>query len=143
MKTLEEVIIEKNWQTKKGKVLKAKPLVKKLRNIVGAMGVVVAMEKEKVTGSWKGPLGSGVTRIGSQVHNQASTWIQFSVQIGSQSYPQKSPAASSLPSRKRAPGTKADVAPRSKKTSCYPRRNCPLAWRRRCLSFLRPLALEK
>ena len=36
LKTLEEEIIEKKWQTKKDKALKAKPLAKKLLNIVGA-----------------------------------------------------------------------------------------------------------
>ena len=49
------------------------------------------------------------------MHSQASTRVQFGVQTGSWSYPQKSPVTSALPSKKHAPGTKADVAPRSKK----------------------------
>ena len=36
VKALEEEIIKKKWQMKKGEALKAKPLAKKLRNIVGA-----------------------------------------------------------------------------------------------------------
>ena len=48
-KTLEEDIIQKKWQTKKGNVLKAKPLAKKLRNIVGGIGVVTGVKKAKVT----------------------------------------------------------------------------------------------
>ena len=69
VKTLEEEIIEKKWQTKKDEALKAKPLAKKLRNIVAVMGVVAAVEKAKVTRPRKGPLGSGVMGTGSQVHS--------------------------------------------------------------------------
>ena len=83
VKTLEEEIIEKKWQTKKGKALKAKPLAKKLRNIVGAMGITAVVEKAKVTRRSKEPIDSRVTATRSQVHNQASTWVQFGVQIGS------------------------------------------------------------
>ena len=49
VKTPEEEIIEKKWQTKKGEALKAKPLAKKLWNIVDAMDIAAAMEKAKVT----------------------------------------------------------------------------------------------
>ena len=72
VKALEEEISEKKWQTKKGKALKAKPLAKKLCNVVGALGVAAAVAKEKVSRPWKGPLASGVTGTGSQVHSQAS-----------------------------------------------------------------------
>ena len=115
VKTLEEEIIEKKWQTKKGEALKAKPLAKKLQNIVGAMGVLAAVEKAKVTRPRKGPLYSRVTGTGSQMHSEASTQVQSSVQIGSRSNVQKSPAPSTLPSKKCAPRTKADAALRSKK----------------------------
>ena len=67
VKTLEEEIIEKKWQTKKGEALKAKPLAKKLQNIVGVMGVAAAIKKEKVTTRRKGPIGSEVTATESQV----------------------------------------------------------------------------
>ena len=48
VKALEDEIIEKKWQTKKGEALKAKPLAKKLRNVVGALGVAAAVAKAKV-----------------------------------------------------------------------------------------------
>ena len=72
VKILEKEIIEKKWQTKKGEALKAKPLAKKLRNIMGVMGIAAAVEKTKVTRLRKGPLGSRVTGTRSQVHSQAS-----------------------------------------------------------------------
>ena len=49
VKALEEKIIEKKWQTKKGEALKAKPLVKKLQNVVGALGVAAAVVKAKTS----------------------------------------------------------------------------------------------
>ena len=49
MKALEEEIIEKKWQTKKGEALKAKPLAKKLRNVVGALGVATAVAKARTS----------------------------------------------------------------------------------------------
>ena len=49
VKALEEEIIEKKWETKKGKALKAKPLAKKLWNIVSALGVAAAVEKAKIS----------------------------------------------------------------------------------------------
>ena len=49
MKALEEEIIEKKWQTKKGEALKAKPLAKKLQNVVSALGVAAAMAKAKIS----------------------------------------------------------------------------------------------
>ena len=61
MKAPEDEIIKKKWQTKKSEALKAKPLEKKLQNIVGALGVVAAVEKAKVSRPWKGPLASRVT----------------------------------------------------------------------------------
>ena len=143
MKTIEEEIIEKKWQTKKNEALKAKPLAKKLRNIVGAMGISTVVEKAKVTRLRKEPLGSGVMGTGSQMHSQASTRVQSGVQTGRRSNVQKSSPAFALPSKKRAPRTKADAAPRSNKKSSYPRRNYPPTWCRRCLSFLRPLALGR
>ena len=73
VKTLEEEIIEKKWQTKKGEPLKAKPLAKKLWNIVGAMGIAAAVEKVKVTTRQKEPIGLGVMGTRSQVQSQAST----------------------------------------------------------------------
>ena len=69
VKALEEEIIEKKWQTKKGKALKAKPLAKKLRNIVDALDVTTVVEKAKISKPRKGPLASGVTGTGSQVHS--------------------------------------------------------------------------
>ena len=75
MKTLEQEIIEKKWQTKKGKALKAKSLAKKLQNIVGALGIAAIVERAKVTTRQKGPIGSGVMATGSQVHSQASTRV--------------------------------------------------------------------
>ena len=66
-----------------GKALKAKPLAKKLQNIVGAMDVAAVVEKAKVTTRQKGPIGSGVTTTESQMQSQASTWVQSSVQTGS------------------------------------------------------------
>ena len=115
MKGLEEEIIDKKWQTKKGKALKAKPLAKKLRNVVGALGVAAAVEKAKVNRPRKAPLASGVTGIGSQVHSQASIWVQSGVQLGRRSNVQKSPTTSASPSKKRAPRAKADAARGSKK----------------------------
>ena len=115
VKALEEEIIDKKWQTKKGEPLKAKPLVKKLLNVVGALGVAAAVEKAKISRPRKGPLVSGVTGTGSQVHSQASIRVQSGIQLGSRSNVQKSPAASALPSKKRAPGAKANAARGSKK----------------------------
>ena len=115
VKALEEEIIEKKWQTKKGEALKAKPLAKKLRNVVGALGVSTAVAKEKVMRPRKGPLASGITGTGSQVHSQASIQVQTSVQRANRSNVQKSPTASASPSKKCAPGPKADVARGSKK----------------------------
>ena len=69
MKALEDEIIEKKWQTKKGEALKAKPLAKKLRNVVSALGVAAAVAKAKIDRPRKGPLASGVTGTGSQVHS--------------------------------------------------------------------------
>ena len=65
MKGLEEEIIDKKWQTKKGEALKAKPLAKKLRNVVDALGVAAAVEKAEISRPRKGPLASGVTGTGS------------------------------------------------------------------------------
>ena len=115
MKALEEEIIEKKWQTKKGKALKAKPLVKKLWNVVSALGVAAAVAKAKINRPWKGPLASGVMGTKSQVHTQASIQVQTGVQIGSRSNVQKSPRASASPSKKRALGPKADSTRGSKK----------------------------
>ena len=80
VKALEEEIIEKKWQMKKGKALKAKPLAKKLRNVVSALGVAAAVAKAKISRPRKGPLASGVTGTGSQVHSQASIQVQTGVQ---------------------------------------------------------------
>ena len=110
VKALEEEIIEKKWQTKKGEALKAKPLAKKLRNVVCALGVTAAVAKAKISRPRKEPLASSVTGIGSQVHNQASIQVQTGVQRANRSNVQKSLAASALPSKKRAPGPKADAA---------------------------------
>ena len=115
MKALEEEIIEKKWQTKKGKALKAKHLAKKLRNVVSALGVVAAVAKAKTSRPWKGPLASGVTGTGSQVYSQTSIQVQTRVQRSSQSNVQKSPATSASPSKKRAPGPKVDAARGRKK----------------------------
>ena len=115
VKALEEEIIEKKWQTKKGEALKAKPLAKKLRNIVSALGVAAVVAKAKISRPRKGPLASGVMGTRSQVHSQASIQVQAGIQRASQSNVQKSPAASASPSKKRALGPKADVARRSKK----------------------------
>ena len=79
MKALEEEIIEKKWQTKKGEALKAKPLAKKLQNVVSALGVAAAVAKAKTSRPRKGPLASGVTGTGSQVHSQASIQVQTGV----------------------------------------------------------------
>ena len=115
MKALEEEIIEKKWQTKKGKALKAKPLAKKLWNVVGALGFAIAVVNAKISRPWKGPLASGVTGTRSQVHSQASIQVQTGVQRANLSNVQKSPAASASSSKKRAPGPKADAARGSKK----------------------------
>ena len=115
VKAVEEEIIEKKWQTKKGEALKAKPLAKKLRNIVGALSVAAVVEKAKVSRPQKGPLALGVTGIGSQVHSQASAQVQSGLHTGSRSNVQKSPATSASPSKKHAPGAKADTAQGSKK----------------------------
>ena len=115
VKALEEEIIEKKWQTKKGEALKAKPLAKKLRNVVSALGVVAAVAKAKINRPRKGPLASGITGTGSQVHSEASIQVQAGVQRASRSNVQKSPAVSASPSKKRASGPKADVARGSKK----------------------------
>ena len=69
VKALEEEIIEKKWQTKKGEALKAKPLAKKLRNVVSALGIATAVAKAKSSRPQKGPLASGVIGTGSQVHS--------------------------------------------------------------------------
>ena len=50
---------------KKGEALKAKHLAKKLRNVVGALDVAAAVAKAKVIRPRKGPIPSGVTRMGS------------------------------------------------------------------------------
>ena len=115
VKALEVKIIEKKWQTKKSEALKAKPLAKKLRNVVGALGVAVVVAKAKISKPRKGPLASGVTGTKSHVYSQASIRIQFGVQIGVRSNVQKSPVTSASPSKKRAPGPKADAAQGSKK----------------------------
>ena len=115
VKALEDEIIEKKWQTKKGEALKAKPLAKKLRNVVSALGVAAAVAKAKISRPRKGPLASGVTGTGSQVHSQASIQVQTGVQRANQRNVQKSPTASASPSKKRAPGPKADSARGSKK----------------------------
>ena len=115
VKALEEEIIEKKWQTKKDEALKAKPLAKKLRNVVGALDVAAAVAKAKTSRPRKGPLASGITGIKSQVHSQASIQVQISVQRSSRSNVQKSPTASASPSKKRALGPKADAARGSKK----------------------------
>ena len=115
MKALEEEIIEKKWQMKKGKALKAKPLAKKLRNVVSALGVAAAVAKAKICRPQKGPLALSVMGTGFQVHSQASIHVQIGVQRASQSNVQKSPAASASPSKKRAPGPKVDAAQGSKK----------------------------
>ena len=65
VKALEEEIIEKKWQTKKGEALKAKSLATKLRNIVGALDVAAAVAKAKISRPQKGPLASSVTGTGS------------------------------------------------------------------------------
>ena len=100
---------------KKGEALKAKPLAKKLQNIMDALGIAAVVEKVKISRPRKGPLASGVIRTGSQVHSQASVQIQSSIQFGSRSNVQKSPTASALPSKKHAPWAKADAARGSKK----------------------------
>ena len=115
VKALEEEIIEKKWQTKKGEALKAKPLAKKLQNVVSALGVAAAVAKAKISRPRKGPLASGVTGTESQVHSQASIQVQTGVQRANQGNVQKSPAASASPSKKRGPGPKADAARGSKK----------------------------
>ena len=115
VKALEEEIIKKKWQTKKGEALKAKPLAKKLRNVVSALGVAAAVAKAKTSRLRKGPLASSVTGTRSQVHSQASIQVQTGIQRGSRSNVQKSPAASASPSKKHAPGPKADEARGSKK----------------------------
>ena len=115
VKALEEEIIEKKWQTKKCEALKAKPLAKKLRNVVGALGVAAVVAKAKISRPQNGPLASGVTGTGSQVHSQASIQVQTAVQRASWSNVQKSPTTSASPSKKRALGPKVDVARRSKK----------------------------
>ena len=115
MKVLEEEIIEKKWQTKKGEALKAKPLAKKLRNVVAALGIATTVAKAKISRLRKGPLASGVTETRSQVHSQASIQVQAGVQRASRSNVQKSPAASASPSKKRGLGPKVDAARGSKK----------------------------
>ena len=115
VKALEEEIIENKWQTKKGEALKAKPLAKKLRNVVSALSVAAVVAKAKISKPRKGPLASGVTGTGSQVHSQASIQVQTGVQRANQRNVQKFPAASASPSKKRAPGPKADTAQGSKK----------------------------
>ena len=115
VKALEEEIIEKKWQTKKDEALKAKPLAKKLRNVVSVLGVAAAVAKAKTSRPQKGPLASGVTGTGSQVHSQASIHVQTGVQRSNRSNVQKSLAASASPSKKCAPGPKADAARGSKK----------------------------
>ena len=115
VKALEEEIIKKKWQTKKGEALKAKPLEKKLRNVVGALGVAAAVAKAKVIRLQKGPLTSGIRGTGSQVHSQASIQVQTGVQRANRSNVQKSPTASASPSKKRAPRPKADATRGSKK----------------------------
>ena len=115
VKALEEEIIERKWQTKKGEALKAKPLAKKLQNVVSALGVAVAVAKAKTSRPQKEPLASGVTRTESQVHSQASIQVQTGVQRASRSNVKKSPTASASPSKKSAPRPKADAARGSKK----------------------------
>ena len=115
VKALEEEIIEKKWQTKKGKALKAKPLAKKLRNVEGALGIATTVAKAKVIRPQKGPFASSVIGTGSQVHSQASIQVQTGVQRANRSNVQKSPATSASPSKKRAAGPKADAARGSKK----------------------------
>ena len=121
MKALKEEIIKKKWQTKKGEALKAKPLAKKLRNVVDALGIAAAVAKAKTSRPRKGPLALGVTGTGSQVHSQASIRVQTGIQIGNRSNVQKSPAAFASPSKKRAPGPKADAARGSKKNKLLSR----------------------
>ena len=99
----------------KDKALKAKPLAKKLRNVVSALGVAAIVAKAKISRPRKGPFASGVTGTGSQVHSQATIRVQTGVQIGSRSNVQKSPVTFASPSKKRASGPKADAARGSKK----------------------------
>ena len=115
MKALEDEIIKKKWQTKKGEALKAKPLAKKLWNVVGALGVAVAVAKAKVIRPRKGPIALGVTGTGSQVHSQTSIQVQTGVQRANWSNVQKSLAASTSPSKKRGLGPEVDAARGSKK----------------------------
>ena len=115
MKALEEEIIERKWKTKKGEALKGKPLAKKLRNVVSALGVAAAVAKAKTSRLQKEPLALGVTGTRSEVHNQASIQVQIGVQRANRSNVQKSPAAFASPSKKCAPRPKADTAPGSKK----------------------------
>ena len=75
VKAFEEEVIEKKWHIKKGKALKAKPLAKKLWNIVGALGITAAVKKAKVSRPQKGPLGSGVTRTSVVVRKPKQTLI--------------------------------------------------------------------
>ena len=89
--------------------------MKKLRNVVSALGIAAAVAKAKIGRPRNGPLASGVTRIGSQVHSQASIQVQTGVQRANQRNVQKSPAASASASKKRAPGPKVDAARGSKK----------------------------
>ena len=73
------------------------------------------MAKAKISRPRKGPLASGVTGTGSEVHSQASIQVQIGVQRANRTNVQKSPAASASPSKKHAPGPKADAARGSKK----------------------------
>ena len=54
------------------KALEEEIIEKKLRNVVGALGVAAAIAKAKINRPRKGPLASGVTGTKSQVHSQAS-----------------------------------------------------------------------
>ena len=104
-----------NGRRWKGEALKAKPLAKKLQNVVSALGVAAAVVKAKTSRPRNGPLASGVTGTESEVHSQASIQVQIGVQRGSRSNVQKSPTTSASSSKKRAPGPKADAARGSKK----------------------------
>ena len=143
VKALKEEMIEKKWQMKKGKALKAKPLAKKLRNVVGALGVAAAVAKAKVIRPRKGPPASGVTGTGSQVHSQASIQVQTGIQRANWSNVQKSPVASTLPSKKRGPGPKAEAARGSKKNKLLSEKELSTTLASPCPSFLRPLVMGR
>ena len=77
---------------------------------MSALGIAAVVAKAKISRPRKGPLASGVTGTGSEVHNQASIQVQTAIQRAKGSNVQKSHAASASPSKKRGPGPKADTA---------------------------------